>query len=208
MSGCESVSRIFFPSAVCFEIALGVAALAIGWSAGIDPRATLEWSLDQAAWGAAAALPPLAWALVSLQWFPNWMPAVRQIVDELLAPLFSEWSLWQLAVVSIAAGIGEELLFRGLLQAASAEWLGSLGGLLVAGLIFGAAHALNREYFWLATGMGLYLGGLWMATESLMVVIAAHAVYDFLALVVIVRVRGRESVASASVEPGSQELSP
>lgn len=202
------MSRIFFPSAVCFEIALGITALAIGWTAGIDPRATLAWSLDQAAWGGVAALPPLAWALVSLLWFPNWMPAVRQIVDELLAPLFREWALWQLAVVSIAAGIGEELLFRGLLQAASTEWLGPWGGLFVASLIFGAAHALNREYFWLATGMGLYLGGLWMATESLMVVITVHSVYDFLALAVIVRVRGRESVAAASVEPRSRELAP
>lgn len=198
---------VFFPSAVCFEIVLGIVALAIGWAAGIDPRSTLDWSAEQAAWGVAAALPPLAWALGSLIWFPNLMPAVRQIVDELLVPLFREWTVWQLAVVSVAAGIGEELLFRGLLQEASADWLGPWGGLIVASLIFGAAHALNREYFFLATGMGLYLGGLWMATGSLMVVIAAHAAYDFAALLIVVRLRSAPSLAvTETPEGGSQEL--
>ena len=38
--------------------------------------------------------------------------------------------------------------------------------------------------------MGLLLGGLWIATGNLLVPIVAHAVYDFLALVWLVKFEG------------------
>jgi membrane protease YdiL (CAAX protease family) len=65
------------------------------------------------------------------------------------------------------------------------DWM----ALVAVAVLFGMVHALNVGYALLATLMGLYLGWLWMATGNLMVPIVAHAVYDFLALLYILRER-------------------
>ena len=118
-------------------------------------------------------------------------------------PLFKSCTWGELAAISLLAGFGEELLFRGVFQAATAEWTGdflphSPAGamvgdgiaLVVVAIVFGLMHAVNAAYAVLATVMGLYLGWLWLATGNLAVPIVAHAVYDFLALGYILRRRG------------------
>jgi uncharacterized protein len=50
---------------------------------------------------------------------------------------------------------------------------------------------VNRSYAMLAGVIGLYLGWLWMATGELLLPIAVHALYDFLALVYLVKIRPR-----------------
>lgn len=199
VAAVESVGGAMFPLSVAFELGLGIVALGLGWCLGHDPRATLRWVASEAGWGAVAAIPPLVFALSTLQWMPRLMPEVCRIVDELLVPLFRECTVWQLAMLSLAAGFGEELLFRGLVQGGASQWLGPWGGLAVASVLFGMAHALNREYFFLTTGMGIYLGGLWMFSDSLLLVVVTHAVYDFLVLVLMVRIRrGRVLQSSAN----------
>ena len=85
------------------------------------------------------------------------------------------------------------MLFRGVLQEEFAGWVhGSQGvvfGLLLASLLFGLLHCITPSYAPFAGLTGLYLGGLWLATHNLLVPIAAHGVYDFLALVYLTRVR-------------------
>ena len=80
-----------------------------------------------------------------------------------------------------------------LIQEAAAGWVGgSWGvwvGLAVASVLFGLAHAITVSYVLLAALMGLYLGWLWIATGNLLVPIMAHAGYDFLALVYLVKIR-------------------
>ena len=111
-----------------------------------------------------------------------------------------------MAVISILAGLGEEMLFRGVLQATLAEaaaksldggpLAGQIGDWLAAVVVaafFGLMHAVNRSYALLAGLIGLYLGGLWIWTGNLAVPITAHALYDFLALVYVVKIRGRDS---------------
>ena len=41
---------------------------------------------------------------------------------------------------------------------------------------------MSKSYFAFATLIGIYLGGLLLWTDSLLVPIVAHAVYDFIAL--------------------------
>jgi membrane protease YdiL (CAAX protease family) len=61
-------------------------------------------------------------------------------------------------VLSTSAGVGEEVLFRGLLQPAMATKLGATGGLLASSLVFGALHAATPRYLLLAFGLSAYLG--------------------------------------------------
>ena len=111
-----------------------------------------------------------------------------RFVRELVVPLFRDCSLVELAVISLVAGIGEEMLFRGLIQGAAGRWIESPAvGLVLASVVFGLAHPLTRAYIVLAGVIGAYLGGLWLATDNLLAPIVAHALYDFLALVYLVR---------------------
>ncbi|MCE9546950.1 MAG: CPBP family intramembrane metalloprotease, partial [Planctomycetia bacterium] len=181
----------FFLVAVLFEAGLGVVALGIGWLVGVQPLQTWHFTIDAIGWGIAATLP----MLVGL-WLINRFPvgplkALKQLVVEELVPRFRGLRLWQLAALAAAAGVGEELLLRGLVQTgltslasrALTPSAASAVGLILAGLLFGLMHPLSKTYATLCVLIGLYLGAIWLATGNLLVPVIAHGLYDFLALV-------------------------
>jgi len=116
---------------------------------------------------------------------------LQRFVEQQIAPLFAGMTVVEMALISLAAGFGEEMLFRGLLQTAVADWIeppyGVWAGLVVAALAFGACHWVTNTYAFLAALMGLYFGVLLIATDSLLTPIMAHAFYDFFALLYLVR---------------------
>ncbi len=108
----------------------------------------------------------------------NWVTeGVRGVYRETIVPLFHGLSPWGAVVIGAAAGIGEEWLFRGILQ--------PLVGLTAASLLFGAAHVGSVRMLpfgvWAAV-MGLVMGSLAMVTGGLTAPMVAHGVYDMLAL--------------------------
>ena len=182
--------------AVVFEGGLGLLALALGWWLGFPPMEAFRWTLCDASWGALASLPMLVLLLVSAR-YPMWpFSDVLRVVDELLVPLFRDCRVVDLALISALAGLGEEMLFRGVIQEVVAGWVGGPAGpwvgLAVAAVLFGLAHAITPSYVLLAALMGLYLGWLWIATGNLLVPVMAHAIYDFIALVYLIKVRHRD----------------
>ena len=183
--------------AVVFEGGLGLLAMALGWWLGPRPLESIGWTFSAAACGAAASLPMMVVFGACLRVPIRPFLEIVRVVDELLVPMFRHCRVWQLALIAALAGLGEEMLFRGVIQEATAGWIGGpLGiwvGLAVAGVLFGLLHPFTPAYALLAGLMGLYLGWLWLATGNLLVPISAHAVYDFLALVYLVNIRGRKA---------------
>jgi membrane protease YdiL (CAAX protease family) len=113
----------------------------------------------------------------------NWLTSgVRAIYDDLLVPLFGRLSAFGIVLIGIAAGVGEEWLFRGVLQ--------PVLGLVPASVLFGLAHVGGPRMLpfgvW-ATVMGLAMGILAIATGGLIAPAVAHGVYDMLALAYIRR---------------------
>jgi membrane protease YdiL (CAAX protease family) len=113
--------------------------------------------------------------------------SLREQVEWLVQQLFPQGQFAQLALVALLAGIGEELLFRGVLQTLLVGWTSPVVGLFLAGLLFGLAHALSRLYFVLATLVGLLLGWITLEYNDLVAPITAHALYDFAALAYLTR---------------------
>ena len=187
--------------AVLFEGGLVVVAVVLGWLLGHPPAPKIEWTAAGAAWGAAASLPPMALLLLCVK-FPMrpWADVLR-VVEKLLVPLFRDCRLVDLAVISILAGLGEEMLFRGVLQEAVAGWVGGQTGvwigLAVVSILFGMAHLITPAYGVLAGLIGLYLGWLWIYSGNLLVPITAHAAYDVLALAYLARLRSGGSSLGA-----------
>jgi membrane protease YdiL (CAAX protease family) len=194
----QSPPKYFAFTAAAFEGSLVGVAMVLGWLLGQTPLRTFRFDLQDSAVGIAATLPPLGlfWLCLKMPWRP--FRTIAQIVDETLTPLFRDCRMPQLLVIATLAGMGEEMLFRGVLQAAVADEIGGPHGvwlgLLVAAFLFGLLHPITPTYAVLAGLIGLYLGWLWLASGNLLLPILVHALYDFLALAYLVKVRNRQTV--------------
>ena len=171
-------------------------AIGLGWILGWRPGETIRWELGDALWGLVATVPLVAVLLVCVYAPIGFLRDLLGTIDRLVVPLFRGWGLLEMALVAGLAGLGEELLFRGVIQSAVSDWMGGdygpLWGLIFASLLFGSVHAISAAYAVLAAGIGFYLGELMIVTGNLLVPIVAHAMYDFLALIYLVRARGSE----------------
>jgi membrane protease YdiL (CAAX protease family) len=172
-----------------FEGGLGLLAMGLGWLLGINPAADVAWNWPAVAWGLVATLPMAG--MLPLLVHSSWPPLRRlvRLIDEVAVPLLGRLTVSHLALLSILAGVGEELMFRGLLQGGLAPYLGDAGALVAASAAFGLCHALTRTYAVLATLIGLWLGGLWLLADNLLAPMITHALYDFLALIYLLRLR-------------------
>lgn len=196
-----SVRHNIAPQGFVFECALVAVAAIAGYFVGVSPVSRLTFgthygqsALVAGVWGLVASLPPLVALVASLRL--GWRPlrGVRAFVQRRVMVLFRGSSTLELFALSAAAGVGEELLFRGVAQDGIAQYVGGqsamLVGLIGASLLFGLAHAVSPAYAILAFGMGLYLGALYEFTGNLVAPIVAHAAYDFAAFLLLRR-RGR-----------------
>ena len=156
----------------------------------------LQWCLRDFWLGILASLPLLAlffWLLHSS------LPALERIGEFLEArvrTVFEPWAIWQLAVISLLAGVCEEVFFRSVFQGGLARHIGTIPALVVASVIFGCFHLVTKTYAAIATLIGAYLGVLRLATENLLAPITTHAVYDFVALVYFLRAHVRQHRAA------------
>lgn len=110
-----------------------------------------------------------------------------ELVQDQLGPLLASRSSAELALLATLAGAAEETLFRGVMQAGLARSLPEGLALVLASAAFGLAHFVTKTYALLAGLAGMYLGALYWLQGNLLVPIAAHALYDFIALTYLVR---------------------
>lgn len=213
----QNPDRVFL-SAALFELALAALALFLGWAIGPSARAMVPeldlkqlWPLlSDVLLGCAAALPILLFIEIirRIPWGP--IKELERLTDDGMLRTLLQLRPPELIMVSLCAGIGEELLFRGWLMywiADSLERLGLTGGndvplsiwiaLVISSLVFGLFHPITKLYIFLAALMGLYFGGLLLLTGNLLVPIAAHATYDALQLILTARNERLETTRKA-----------
>lgn len=175
---------------VLIAVAVEGGMVLVGWGLGmmLGTPAFGQLRLTGAAvgYGVLACVPMLlglAWVVRS-----RWAPLVRfrETIDRGVAPLFAHCTVLDLAVISALAGIGEEVLFRGVMQTALVGGIGLWPAVALTSVVFGLAHAVTVTYAVYATLVGGYLGVLLIASDNLLVPVVAHGLYDFLALVYLV----------------------
>jgi uncharacterized protein len=146
--------------------------------------------------GIGATLPPLGllWWCLRTEWGP--MRRLVSLVVNHVSPYLAGASAGGIVLLSLMAGVGEEVLFRGVIQAGLSERLPAWLAVGIAAFLFGVAHWLTMSYAVFAALIGVYLGILFLLTGNLLVPAVTHALYDIVALSVLVRLRPAAPVAT------------
>jgi membrane protease YdiL (CAAX protease family) len=170
-----------------FEGGLALLAWGAAWLFDEPLWQGLRWGAADAARGAAAAVPMLAvfWLCLRVRLPP--LVRIRRLCEEYIRPLFAPCTAAELALLAALAGLGEEALFRGVLQAVLARTLAAWAAVAVTSAVFGLLHALTPTYALFAGLLSAYLGVVWLHTGNLLVVVVAHGLYDFVALLYLAR---------------------
>jgi membrane protease YdiL (CAAX protease family) len=156
-----------------FFIALVLARL---W--GIPLLPLTEHLLRDILIGTAGAAIPFALFCFSLSEKAKAVPIIRSLRKTItgdIRTLFASTTFIDICLISIVAGLAEELLFRGVIQV---KW-----GILAASILFGLLHSVTPAYIFLATAIGFYIGFLYHIFQSLLIPIQLHCIYDFGALI-------------------------
>jgi uncharacterized protein len=191
--------------AIAIEGGLIALAWLVGWMVETRPLTHFEFDPRAALWGLAATAPMLACFLAAVRWPVGPLRGIKDFTDRVIRPLMMSCSLVDLAGIALLAGLGEEMLFRGVLQESFSRWLPLWGAVAAAALLFGILHAVTPAYAVLAALVGAYLGALYLWTGNLLAPILAHAVYDFVALVYLTRGPGSDVRPEPEAEDETDE---
>jgi len=150
--------------ALFFEGSLVVSALFLAWYVGLALRE--QWRVEATAWPEIGlwALPPVVcfFVLVHVPWAP--LRRIEALLDEWFVPLLAELKWHEVGLLAALAGIGEELLFRGVLTPWAMDRLGVLWALVLPNVLFGLLHPVTPTYAVLAFVAGLYMSCAWYFT--------------------------------------------
>jgi uncharacterized protein len=175
----DMIARRPLTAAVLFEGGLLVLALALAYAFGLRPWDDLMPTWRLIGLVLAATAPPVVLLIAFVHAGYGWMRELEHLTHATLDVLFRERRTGSVLLVALAAGFGEEFLFRGVLQAGLIGLTGPAVAIAIASIVFGLAHALSLAYFVAATVIGVYLGALYHVTGSLLLVCLVHALYDW-----------------------------
>lgn len=167
---------IRLPRLAGFYILMAAVALAALW--GGDTKIIPELgSLAAWGWAVGGGLGAGLGVVLLTRVLMVVAPWARALADEFRS-LFADMSRRDVAVAALLSGVGEELLFRGVLQPALGLW--------IAAAVFGVLHVgPNRRFVpWtlMAFGAGILFGALFAFTGSLLAPMLAHVLVNYLNL--------------------------
>ncbi len=168
--------------AIAVESSILVLAWGLGWLVGAPPFELVQLKWRAVVLGMAATGPLLLamWWCSRTEWGP--FRGLMFEIEHKILPLFAGCSQFDLILICVLAGIGEEALFRGVMQSLLAELLNPGVALMLTSALFGLGHFITPTYAVLAGLLGFYMGWLSLAHENLLAAMVTHALYDYVAL--------------------------
>ena len=197
----EPASRFFLLSISSAAFACSIVATFAGqWITGTQAGVGLAGAdlAELSMWRSGLLITLPMFALLYLERRSSFI-CLRDLWDlsgELLGPIVARVTIAELVVVSLFAGIGEELLFRGFLQ----SWLGGHGlllALILPNVLFGLLHWISPGYAVCTFCVGLYFSCLLHFADSvnLPALMIAHSLYDLVVLLCLRREVRQRSAA-------------
>ena len=167
--------------AVIFAAILGTSNYGLGNGFAINAQALQS--------GAIATLPLFVLAYV-LDFVEKGVPALQDVTKATQRSVLALLGRKRKPIIALgtalalgaAAGIGEEMLFRGVLQEALATKFGDSIAVVSSSIIFGLLHAVTPLYAALASLASFFFGFLYLQSSNLAVPIICHGLYDVGAL--------------------------
>ena len=96
----------------------------------------------------------------------SWLDSVNQTIGT---------GVWAICSLVVLAPIFEELIFRGVILGSLRQRFGVLASIVLSSLLFGVVHIVPQQAINAAL-VGVILGGVYVATESMPAVIILHAI--------------------------------
>lgn len=176
---------LFTVATLLLETWAGAIVIGLAWRRGISMRGlgfrapSTRSLIPLALAGAYASIIGYTLAIMAIEWATGadlaFLREGNRIPEDLpRTPLI--WTAMGLAVV-VAAPLGEELFFRGLVYRGLAGIGGPALGIIVSGLAFAAMHATLSVVVPFAL-IGMIFAWAYRASGSLWTIVAAHAIFN------------------------------
>jgi len=115
----------------------------------------------------------------------NWMRATELQLEEVTLRMLNVYAvsdlIFNLLLIAVLAGLGEELFFRGILQKIFSEWRNAVLAIWLAAFIFSAIH-LQFYGFFPRMLLGAFFGYLLFWSGNLWLPILAHTINNGIAV--------------------------
>lgn len=158
----------------------------LAWYFELITPATSDWSLLSTSLLVTAFLIPLLLFnyLLFLR-FPS--PDRKEFLDSKVYPLCQALNLPLMVIISLLAGIGEELFFRDLILNFLNSEFGATVAVIISSLLFAIVHFIgqirnNIRLIVIYFIVGIYFGIIYLTTKSVLICITIHCLYDLLAM--------------------------
>ncbi len=171
------------------SIGIIVIAFGVGWGLGVSPLANLTWNWTDLLIGIVAALPLYLFFFCTARLPIKGFQQIQQFLLDELGPRVEHGKVWELFILCIFIGLGEEMLFRGVLQSWATQY-GVFAAIIFTNILFGVLHSITRLYVIVATLMGVYMSLLLIlfTPQNLLIPVTTHTMYDFMCFMYIMHV--------------------
>ncbi|WP_417386643.1 CPBP family intramembrane glutamic endopeptidase [Gimesia sp.] len=183
------------------SIGIIVIAFGVGWGLDVSPLANLNWNWTDLLIGALAALPLYLFFFWTAKLPIKGFQQIQQFLIEELGPRVEHGKIWELFILCIFIGLGEEMLFRGVLQSWATQY-GVIVAIVFTNILFGVLHSITRLYVIVATLMGVYMSLLLIlfTPQNLLIPVTTHTVYDFMCFLYIMHLYRQQKLQEQAYE--------